>query len=208
MGDHFCTGSVPGLNPIANENLDPLERIARHTMEKPCPRMLDSIDVIRGATGLRVQDGYNLLLKKGWTLGMAQMLKVLHGLIRVGDCGTVIADIPDPVPFGVRLILIVGLGTVVAGITKAVAVPIRLTEVGDVLAVVGHVRDVVIIIVRIAHITQSITFIVILCGIDITRAVIITTDSNRRIIRAPISCTSPRTQPTTAMVGQRRPRLT
>ena len=45
VGDHFCTGSVPGLNPIANENLDPLERIARHTMEKPCPRMLDSIDV-------------------------------------------------------------------------------------------------------------------------------------------------------------------
>jgi len=57
VGDHFCTGSVPGLNPIANENLDvpglnaisnenldPLERIARHTMEKPCPRMLDAID--------------------------------------------------------------------------------------------------------------------------------------------------------------------
>ena len=44
VGDHFCTGSVPGLTPIANENLDPLERIARHTMEKPCPRMLDVID--------------------------------------------------------------------------------------------------------------------------------------------------------------------
>ena len=44
VGDHFCTGSVPGLNPIGNENLDPLERIARHTMEKPCPRMLDAID--------------------------------------------------------------------------------------------------------------------------------------------------------------------
>jgi benzoyl-CoA reductase/2-hydroxyglutaryl-CoA dehydratase subunit BcrC/BadD/HgdB len=44
VGDHFCTGSVPGLNPIGNENLAPLERIARHTMEKPCPRMLDVID--------------------------------------------------------------------------------------------------------------------------------------------------------------------
>ena len=44
VGDHFCTGSVPGLNPISNETLDPLERIARHTMEKPCPRMLDAID--------------------------------------------------------------------------------------------------------------------------------------------------------------------
>jgi len=44
VGDHFCTGSVPGLNAISNENLKPLERIARHTMEKPCPRMLDAID--------------------------------------------------------------------------------------------------------------------------------------------------------------------
>ncbi len=49
VGDHFCTGSVPGLNAIPNENLKPLERIARHTMEKPCPRMLDAIDTrLRG----------------------------------------------------------------------------------------------------------------------------------------------------------------
>jgi len=49
VGDHFCTGSVPGLNPISDETLDPLERIARHTMAKPCPRMLDSIDArLRG----------------------------------------------------------------------------------------------------------------------------------------------------------------
>jgi len=28
---------------------------------------LDSIDVIRRATGIRIQDGYNLILRKGWT---------------------------------------------------------------------------------------------------------------------------------------------
>jgi 1,2-diacylglycerol 3-beta-galactosyltransferase len=44
---------------------------------------LDSIDLIRKLTGLRAQDVYNLLLKKGWTLGTAQLLPILHGLIRI-----------------------------------------------------------------------------------------------------------------------------
>ena len=30
---------------------------------------LDSLDVFRKLTGLRMQDIYNLMLKKGWTLG-------------------------------------------------------------------------------------------------------------------------------------------
>jgi hypothetical protein len=28
--------------------------------------LLDSIDFIRGLTGLRIQDGYHLILRKGW----------------------------------------------------------------------------------------------------------------------------------------------
>ncbi len=44
VGDHFCTGSVPGLNIIPEGPHGPLERIARHTMAKPCPRMFDPID--------------------------------------------------------------------------------------------------------------------------------------------------------------------
>ena len=43
---------------------------------------MDSIDVVRKLTGFRIQDGYNLLLKRGWTLGMTRMLKILHHGIR------------------------------------------------------------------------------------------------------------------------------
>ena len=43
---------------------------------------LDALDVFRRITGIRLQDIYNLLLKKGWTLGSAGMLEGLHLLIR------------------------------------------------------------------------------------------------------------------------------
>jgi 1,2-diacylglycerol 3-beta-galactosyltransferase len=45
--------------------------------------VLDPIDVIRKLTGIRQQDWYNLMLKKGWTLGSGQLLKVLQAAIRV-----------------------------------------------------------------------------------------------------------------------------
>src|SRR5262249_38697631 len=44
--------------------------------------LLDQLDIFRRLTGVRVQDLYNLILKKGWTLGSAELLSVLHGLIR------------------------------------------------------------------------------------------------------------------------------
>ncbi len=45
--------------------------------------LLDETDVVRKLTGLQVQDVYNLMLKKGWTLGAAQLLPVFHGTIRL-----------------------------------------------------------------------------------------------------------------------------
>jgi Glycosyltransferase family 28 C-terminal domain len=45
--------------------------------------LLDSIDVIRRATGLRLQDGYNLILRKGWTGTAPQLLVLLRGLVRL-----------------------------------------------------------------------------------------------------------------------------
>jgi len=45
--------------------------------------LLDSMDVFRKVTGIRLQDLYNLMLKKGWTLGSAQLLAAVHGVIRV-----------------------------------------------------------------------------------------------------------------------------
>ncbi len=43
---------------------------------------LDEIDVFRKLTGLRLQDLYNLMLKKGWTLGSAQLAAMMHAVIR------------------------------------------------------------------------------------------------------------------------------
>jgi len=44
---------------------------------------LDALDIFLRFTGVRLQDVYNLLLKKGWTLGSGGLLKGLHALIRV-----------------------------------------------------------------------------------------------------------------------------
>ena len=45
--------------------------------------IMDPIDLVRRLTGLRMQDLYNLMLKKGWTLGTPQTLRVLQFLIRL-----------------------------------------------------------------------------------------------------------------------------
>ncbi len=45
--------------------------------------LLDPIDLVRKLTGLRMQDLYNLMLKKGWTLGTPQTLRVLQFIIRL-----------------------------------------------------------------------------------------------------------------------------
>src|SRR5690348_12662885 len=45
--------------------------------------ILDSIDIIRQLTGLRVQDVYNRMLRNGWTLGSAQLMRMLQAIIRL-----------------------------------------------------------------------------------------------------------------------------
>ena len=45
--------------------------------------LLDSIDVFRQITGLRLQDLYNVMLKKGWTLGSPQLTAGMHAVIRL-----------------------------------------------------------------------------------------------------------------------------
>src|SRR5499433_905229 len=44
--------------------------------------VLDSIDFIRKSTGIPFQDVYNIMLRRGWTLGTAQLIPLMHGLIR------------------------------------------------------------------------------------------------------------------------------
>ena len=43
---------------------------------------LDELDVFRKLTGIRLQDLYNLMLKKGWTLGSPQLTAGMHVVIR------------------------------------------------------------------------------------------------------------------------------
>ena len=45
--------------------------------------LLDSMDVFRKVTGLRLQDVYNTLLKKGWTLGSPQLMMGMQFVIRL-----------------------------------------------------------------------------------------------------------------------------
>lgn len=43
---------------------------------------LDSLDIFRKVTGIRLQDLYNLALAKGWTFGSGPLLRLMHGVIR------------------------------------------------------------------------------------------------------------------------------
>jgi hypothetical protein len=43
--------------------------------------LLDPIDIVRRTTGLRVQDVYNRMLRNGWTLGSAELMRPLQWMI-------------------------------------------------------------------------------------------------------------------------------
>ncbi len=45
--------------------------------------LLDSIDFIRKSTGIQFQELYNIMLRRNWTLGTAQLIPVMHALIRL-----------------------------------------------------------------------------------------------------------------------------
>ena len=45
--------------------------------------LLDELDILKNYAGIRIQDFYNLMLRKGWTLGSAQLMKVLQLAIRI-----------------------------------------------------------------------------------------------------------------------------
>jgi hypothetical protein len=44
---------------------------------------LDKLDLVRKTTGIRLQDAYNLILRKGWTRLTPQLLPLLQGVIRL-----------------------------------------------------------------------------------------------------------------------------
>src|SRR5882672_11976168 len=44
--------------------------------------LLDPIDFIRKSTGIPFQDVYNIMLRRGWTLGSELLIPVMHSFIR------------------------------------------------------------------------------------------------------------------------------
>jgi 1,2-diacylglycerol 3-beta-galactosyltransferase len=51
--------------------------------------LLDPLDVFRKVTGLRLQEIYNRLLKRGWTVGMSASVRVMQTIIRMHHRGAV-----------------------------------------------------------------------------------------------------------------------
>ena len=45
--------------------------------------LLDEMDIFRKITGIRLQDIYNLMLRRGWTFGSPALIKGMHGVIRI-----------------------------------------------------------------------------------------------------------------------------
>ena len=45
--------------------------------------LFNSIDFIRKYTGIPFQDVYNIMLRRGWTFGSAQLIPVMHAIIRL-----------------------------------------------------------------------------------------------------------------------------
>jgi hypothetical protein len=45
--------------------------------------LLYPIDFIRKSTGIPFQDVYNIMLRRGWTLGTAQWIPAMHAVIRL-----------------------------------------------------------------------------------------------------------------------------
>jgi len=45
--------------------------------------LLDQLDLLKKITGIRIQDGYNLILRKGWTRMTPQLLPILQGVVRM-----------------------------------------------------------------------------------------------------------------------------
>jgi len=53
--------------------------------------ILDSLDVLRKLTGIRIQDMYNHMLRSGWTLGSTQLMRVLQLVVRLYHGPSVVA---------------------------------------------------------------------------------------------------------------------
>ena len=81
-GGHHAAATA--LKLAAEEQMRPWDARLVNLQE-----LLDPLDIFRKLSGLRLQDVYNLLLKKGWTLGSAQLCRLMQATIRSRHAQTV-----------------------------------------------------------------------------------------------------------------------
>jgi hypothetical protein len=70
--------AVTALQSVIREQQRPWDIRVRNIQD-----LLDSIDVIRKVTGIQFQEVYNIMLRRGWTLGTAQLIPPMHLAIRM-----------------------------------------------------------------------------------------------------------------------------
>ena len=75
-GGHRAAATA--LTEVVREQGRPWE-LRMHSVQD----LLNSIDFVRKSTGIPFQDVYNIMLRRGWTLGTAQLIPVMHTLIRM-----------------------------------------------------------------------------------------------------------------------------
>lgn len=66
------------LRDVIQEQERPWEIQLVHLQE-----LLDSLDIFRKISGVRLEDCYNLLLRKGWTLGSPQLTRLMQFIMRL-----------------------------------------------------------------------------------------------------------------------------
>jgi len=75
-GGHRAAATA--LKAVIEQQRRPWEVRMVHLQE-----LLDSLDIFRKVTGVRLQDVYNKMLAKGWTMGAEPGLKLMHAIIRM-----------------------------------------------------------------------------------------------------------------------------
>jgi glycosyl transferase family 28 len=70
--------AVRALQAVVEEQQRPWE-LRLHCVQD----LLDSIDFIRKTTGIPFQEIYNIMLRRGWTMGTAQIIPAMHLVIRM-----------------------------------------------------------------------------------------------------------------------------
>ena len=81
--------NVPSLADVSHDRKR-LGPIIKHTGPMSIRDLpLDRIDPVHRSTGMRIQDVYNLILRRGWTRFTPQLLPMLRGLIRLNHGGIV-----------------------------------------------------------------------------------------------------------------------